>query len=55
MLLSVGGNPAVEFWQRLLEGVDGEMDVVKTYAEEDDDEVCYGSMLPHDTWKHDTI
>ena len=39
MLLSVGGNPAVEFWQRLLEGVDGEMDVVKSYAEEDDDEV----------------
>lgn len=42
MLLSVGGNPAVQFWQRLLEGVDGEMDAVKSYAEEDDDEVNLG-------------
>lgn len=39
MLLSVGGNAAVEFWQRLLEEVGGEMDVVKSYAEDDDDEV----------------
>lgn len=46
MLLSVGGNPAVEFWQRLLEGVDGEMDVVKSYAEEDDDEVGQKSIRP---------
>lgn len=29
----------MEFWQRLLEGMEGEMDVVKSYAEEDDDEV----------------
>ena len=41
MLLSVGGNAAVEFWQRLLEEVGGEMDVVKSYAEEDDDEVSW--------------
>ncbi|CAM9869515.1 unnamed protein product, partial [Laminaria digitata] len=38
MLRSVGGNAAVEFWQRLLEEVGGEMDVVKSYAEDDDDE-----------------
>lgn len=39
MLLSVGGNAAVKYWQSLLEEADGEMDLVKTYADDDDDEV----------------
>lgn len=39
MLLSVGGNGAVEFWQRLMKSVDGEMDAVKNCADDDDDEV----------------
>lgn len=38
MLLSVGGNAAVDFWQRLLEEAGGEDDL-KDDEDEDDDEV----------------
>lgn len=32
----------MEYWQRLLEEAEGEVDHIKTYAEEDDDEVGVG-------------
>lgn len=55
MLLSVGGNAAVEYWQRLLEDAEGEVDHIKTYAEEDDDEVGGVSVVLPACWSYGMV